>query len=250
MAKSILTALAWGKKIDGNPNYTEHPPSSNNTPIWHEYDAIYGTHYYGNHWAYCGAGVCVWAFKGGVKLPGSWISVAKIEMDARKGGYWHKGAAGATTGDVAVIDHSGAHTGVIVRQNLADRLRGRVLLDECNTSPDAAGDQFNGGACVRKFRKRSEIYGYARTHGRFRHPKPASPAKIKGDYPRYLKVGMSGADVAYLRHQLHMSVHPHNLFTHQVRDQLAAFQKRHHLVADGVLGSRTAHALRATFKGK
>lgn len=186
----------------------------------------------------------------------------------------------AQPGDIAFFDwnhnHDPDHTGIILK---VDVKRKRVLTIEGNTG---AKNLSNGGAVLKQWRNMSTIMGVGRpvfpgeTAAAPAAPAVAEPAPVaapvvpatpvpavvapvvpvveskpavapvaqklvKTPLEGFLKVGSKGEDVKYLQQQLHLEVDGD--FGPETKAVVAAFQRKHGLDADGIVGPKTWKAI-------
>lgn len=158
-------ALRW---LTDHRYTTEQPPGSNTDQRhWGIRRAQVkcargGTYLIGQPW--CG----VWAFMacyvGGVraKSPERWASVAYIEDDAKakRNGFrgWTSSHRAVIRGDLVVLFGRGVHVGVVRK---VYPLLGLVRTEEGNTSSGNAGSQDNGGGSYPRWRRLSDVHGFA-----------------------------------------------------------------------------------------
>lgn len=157
--------LRWLTKHRGT---TEQPPGSNTDQrAWGIHRAQVkcangATWLVGQPW--CG----VWAFMachvGGVrpKQPYRWASVAFIEDDAKakRNGFrgWTTNPRTPLRGDLVILFGRGVHVGVV--RKVYPTL-GLVRTEEGNTSSGNAGSQDNGGGSYPRYRRLSDVHGFA-----------------------------------------------------------------------------------------
>lgn len=158
-------ALRWLTEHRGT---TEQPPGSNTDQRkWgirraQKLCAGGASYLVGQPW--CG----VWAFMachvGGVrpKHPERWAAVAFIEDDARakRNGFrgWTTNPRTPLRGDLVVLFGRGVHVGVVRKVYPA---LGLLRTEEGNTSSGNAGSQDNGGGSYPRWRRLSDVHGFA-----------------------------------------------------------------------------------------
>lgn len=114
--------------------------------------------------AWCGVWACAAALHAGVKIaePYRWASVEKIEDDARdkRNGFrgWTTDHRRVLRGDLAVLFGRGKHVETV--RKVYPRL-GLVRTDGGNTSAGDAGSQANGGGAFPRWRRLSDVHGFA-----------------------------------------------------------------------------------------
>lgn len=260
---TLAEALKWAKA-----KYVESPKNSN--------DSVFGRWYGLNHAAWCAMFVsyCLNKSGNGALIKGAQTAkgyslCSKGIAFFKKHHAWHS-AKDAVPGDVVFFDweHDLApnHTGFVYK-NFPKK--GYMLTVEGNTAGDAKGDQSNGGGVFVKKRFYGVIMGVGRpaydtapvvapaTLKPLPAPtepvapvvvtidpvKPVSPAPAPKPVAKpTLKVGSKGADVKTLQKKLGITVDGD--FGPKTKAAVVAFQKKHSLIADGVVGSQTWAALK------
>lgn len=152
---------------------TEDPPGSNSDRrtdgIRHAQITVArgSTYLVGLPW--CGVWACMGARAGGVKIPRPerWAGVANIEDDAKAktNGFrgWTLNPKAVLRGDLVVLFGRGVHVETVRQVFTLTRSKrfGWVLTNGGNTGSDNAGDQANGGGAFRRWRRLSDVYGFA-----------------------------------------------------------------------------------------
>lgn len=119
--------------------------------------------------AWCGTWCAAAALHAGVKIhsPERWASVAFIEDDARaeRNGFrgWTNGTKGVLRGDLVVLFGRGVHVETVRATFPLGRSKryGWILSDGGNTGPGDSGSQANGGGAFRRWRRLSDVHGFA-----------------------------------------------------------------------------------------
>jgi hypothetical protein len=267
--KEALLAVA---QFYVDKKYTESPKNSNNT--------VFGS-WYGVQTSWCAMFVSYCLNKSGNGVTINGAQSKKGYALCSRGIAWFKkkkawyAVKDAKPGDVAFFDwdhnNDPDHTGLIVKVDVKKK---RALTIEGNTGH---GNLSNGGAVMKQWRNFSVIIGVGRpafpatsvaapvTPAPAAAPavsdapapavvapvepvvesKPvvASVAKklVKTPLEGFLKVGSKGEDVKYLQQQLHLVVDGN--FGPATKAVVSAFQRKHGLDADGVVGPKTWKAI-------
>lgn len=163
-------ALRW---LTNHRGITEQPAGSNSDRRQDGIRAAQRLCANGGTWLdyspWCGSWAYAAAYAGGVrpKNPGRWASVAFIEDDARNktNGFrgWTTDHSKALRGDLVVLFGRGVHVETVraVFRAPGSRRYGYVLTDGGNTSSGNGGSQDNGGGAFRRWRRFSDVRGYA-----------------------------------------------------------------------------------------
>jgi hypothetical protein len=247
--------------------YTEKPKNSNHT--------IFGA-WYGVQTAWCAMFVSYClnhsgngsAINGAQSKKGYALCSAGINFFKKKKAWYP--VIKAQPGDIAFFDwdhnHSPDHTGIILKVDVKKK---KVLTIEGNTG---AKNLSNGGAVLKQWRFMSSIIGVGRPvfpgEAAPAVPAPAAAAPavsaapaapveptveskpveapvatklVKTPLEQALKVGSKGEDVKYLQQQLHLEVDGE--FGPETKAVVAAFQRKHGLTADGIVGPITWKAI-------
>lgn len=173
MASSLTPRGRCLRWLTDHRGITEDPPSSNcdnrKDGIRAAQLLVGGGDSYLTHQPWCGVWACAAALHAGVKIPhpARWAGVANIEDDARAAtnGFrgWTTDPKKVMRADLVVLFGRGVHVET-VRSTFLSRLSRRfgwILTDGGNTSSDNAGDQANGGGAFRRWRRLSDVHGFA-----------------------------------------------------------------------------------------
>lgn len=237
-----MSKLSWGyvKRIAlGELGYTETPAGSNRTK--------YGVWYGMNGVAWCAEYVS-WCYRGDLTMiKGKFARTDEKARSLNKQGVFHKGSAGIKAGDIVFYAFYGSsfegrylginHVGIC----LGEKEDGRIIAIEGNTS---AGDNANGGQVQIRYRSKGYIAGYFRpAYVKTSSTKPSKPVSRPNPI---LRRGHKGAAVTRLQKALNASgahLKVDGDFGRLTENAVKAFQKKHKLLTDGVVGPKTWAAL-------
>jgi hypothetical protein len=246
-AKTAPDAIAFARRYVGT---TEQPPGSNRTPFgqWYGTDGV----------AWCAifasfivTGLCEVVMPGATTKKG-FAYTPYMEREARKRGRWVEPTA-LEPGDLVLFqfddDPQVDHVGLFVRW----ASKGVAVTIEGNTSSDDRGSQSNGGGVYERRRPVKVIRGAYRPPYAPTAPSSATKAQPKAKpQPRLLMLtspqqhGQDVRDVALaLKRHGHDVGKPLDVFGPQYDRAVRAFQRRHGLKPDGVVGAATRAKLGA-----
>lgn len=205
----------------------ESPRNSNRTPI--------GVQFGWNGVPWCAEYVCVCLSEAGFKFNKS-ASCTALHHEFKSKGWKTVSLSNAQAGDVVFFNWPGTayamdHTG-FVEGRKAD---GRLITLEGNTTLSNG----NGGV-ARCVRAKSLVASIVRPPytGKLSTLKPIKQHQM----PPMIQLGQKGPWVRSLQMRLGKLAVTGN-FGPKTRDAVCAFQKAHHLTADGIVGSKTWKAL-------
>jgi hypothetical protein len=233
---------------------TEHPAGSNNTP--------YGKAYGHDGWAWCGIFVW-WAFNtAGVDLRGNGIAHPQFTpsfwAEAKKAGWVVAADADVQPGDVLFFDFVAPfntagiqHTGFATARPHG----GSVATVEGNTSSGPGGSQDNGGGVFERDRSLAYVVAAVRPPYSATAPKRAAKkATIHGPVKYGDTDATTSGSVSVIQHrldrQLGVRVDVDGDYGRATQREVTAWQKKHRLAQDGVVGPNTAASLGFSYAAK
>lgn len=173
MSKTLTPRGKCLRWLTNHRGITEQPPGSNCDTRKDGIRAAQRLVAGGGSWLerqpWCGVWACAAALHAGVKIaqPHRWASVAFIEDDARarRNGFrgWTTDTSRVLRGDLAVLFGRGVHVETVraVFRLPKSKRYGYILTDGGNTSSGNNGSQDNGGGAFRRWRRISDVHGFA-----------------------------------------------------------------------------------------